>query len=292
MGAPAPAPQSGQQSWLGIWGQARQLAPLSLLCLLAGLVLGGCGSKGPAPVESRDGSTAVAAGYYRVREGDTLQHIALRHGLEIPQLAEWNGLEPPYRIYTGRLLRLVPDPQASPSPGPSVAAGKPADSKGPAQGPAGRAAGTATATKTAPAKPSESKAKPAAAKAGPGGLRWQWPLQGRVVQGFREGDRTRQGLRIAGRPGQLVAAAEGGTVVYSGSGLKGYGNLIIVKHNNEFLSAYGFNRRLLVKEGQKVQRGQSVAEIGQAGGGEHLLHFEIRRNGIATDPLAFLPRSR
>jgi lipoprotein NlpD len=99
-------------------------------------------------------------------------------------------------------------------------------------------------------------------------------------------------VRIAGRAGQPVAAAEGGTVVYSGSGLKGYGNLIIVKHNNEFLSAYGFNRRLLVKEGQRVQRGQSVAEVGQAAGGEYLLHFEIRRNGVATDPLAYLPKAR
>lgn len=289
MGAPAPALQSDLQSWLGIWRDAPRLAPLSLLCLLAGLLLGGCGSKGPAPVESRDGSTPVPGGYYRVRGGDTLQRIALRHGLAMPQLAEWNGLEPPYRIYTGRLLRLVPAPKASPPAGPSVAPGKPVDPRGPAQGPASRAAGAAT---KAAAKPSESKAKPAAVKAGPGGLRWQWPLQGRVVQGFRKGDRTRQGLRIAGRPGQLVAAAEGGTVVYSGSGLKGYGNLIIVKHNNEFLSAYGFNRRLLVREGERVQRGQRVAEIGQAGGGEHLLHFEIRRNGIATDPLAFLPRSR
>jgi lipoprotein NlpD len=112
------------------------------------------------------------------------------------------------------------------------------------------------------------------------------------VKTFSRGDRTRQGIRIAGKPGEKVAAAEAGTVAYSGSGLKGYGNLIIVKHNNDYLSAYGFNRRLLVAEGARVKRGQSVAEVGQASGGEYLLHFEIRRDGTAVDPLDFLPASR
>jgi lipoprotein NlpD len=112
-----------------------------------------------------------------------------------------------------------------------------------------------------------------------------------VKQTFRKGDRTRQGIRIAGRLGQPVLAAEAGDVVYSGSGLKGYGNLIIVKHNDKYLSAYGFNRRLLVKEGERVNRGQRVAEVGQASSGAYLLHFEIRREGTAVDPLDYLPRS-
>jgi lipoprotein NlpD len=123
-------------------------------------------------------------------------------------------------------------------------------------------------------------------------LRWQWPLSGRVVHGFRAGDRTRQGVRIAGRAGQPVAAAEGGTVVYSGSGLKGYGNLIIVKHNSRYLSAYGYNRRLLASEGDRVKRGQQLAEAGQSADGQPLLHFEIRRDGVAVDPLVYLPASR
>jgi lipoprotein NlpD len=121
------------------------------------------------------------------------------------------------------------------------------------------------------------------------GLSWKWPLEGKVVQRFRGGDRTRQGIRIAGRAGQQVRAAESGTVVYSGSGLKGYGNLIILKHNNSYLSAYGFNSRLLVNEGARVKRGQGVAEVGQASGGGYRLHFEIRRNGTAVDPLKYLP---
>jgi lipoprotein NlpD len=114
-------------------------------------------------------------------------------------------------------------------------------------------------------------------------------LKGKVVQRFRSGDRTRQGVRIAGGEGQQVCAAESGTVVYSGSGLKGYGNLIIVKHNDIYLSAYGFNRRLLVNEGAQVRRGQVVAEVGNAANGKYRLHFEIRKNGSAVDPLKYLP---
>jgi lipoprotein NlpD len=117
-------------------------------------------------------------------------------------------------------------------------------------------------------------------------------VKGKLVQTFRSGDRTRQGIRISGRAGQAVDAAESGTVVYSGSGLKGYGNLIIVKHNKNYLSAYGFNRRLLVSEGERVERGQNVAEMGQLAGGGYLLHFEIRKNGAAVDPLRYLPRMR
>lgn len=118
---------------------------------------------------------------------------------------------------------------------------------------------------------------------------WLWPLRGRVVQGFRSGDRTRRGIRIAGSAGATVVAAKAGTVVYSGSGLVGYGNLIILEHDDSYLSAYGFNRKLLVREGDKVARGEQVAELGQAPGGQFLLHFEIRHRGSAVDPLALLP---
>jgi lipoprotein NlpD len=120
---------------------------------------------------------------------------------------------------------------------------------------------------------------------------WVWPLDGAIVQGFRPGDPARQGLRIGCRPGEEVHAAGAGLVVYSGSGLKGYGNLIIVQHNKNYLSAYGFNRRLLVREGDHVKRGQAVAEVGQTGG-DWLLHFEIRKNGTPVDPMGYLPKSR
>ncbi|NCC27375.1 MAG: peptidase M23, partial [Gammaproteobacteria bacterium] len=129
-------------------------------------------------------------------------------------------------------------------------------------------------------------ARPAAAS----GVAWAWPLEGSLMQRFSVGDRTRQGIRIRGRAGEQVKAAGDGQVVYSGGGLKGYGNLIIIKHNDKYLSAYGFNRRLLVAEGDRVKRGQAVAEVGQAvDGGGYLLHFEIRRDGTAVDPLLYLP---
>jgi lipoprotein NlpD len=111
-----------------------------------------------------------------------------------------------------------------------------------------------------------------------------------VVQTFVAGDRTRQGVRIAGRLGQEVVAAEGGKVVYSGSGLPGYGQLIIIKHNKNYLSAYGFNRKILVRDGDQVARGDRVGEMGQAADGKPLLHFEIRRSDTALDPLRLLPR--
>ncbi len=167
----------------------------------------------------------------------------------------------------------------------------PASSPVPPRSPARQATPPrAAAVKAAPPKPTERQASavPEAARAS-GSHAWQWPLRGKVVQGFRSGDHTRRGIRIAGSPGAKVVAAEAGSVVYSGSGLVGYGNLIILEHKNQYLSAYGFNRKLLVKEGDKVARGEQVAELGQAPGGQYLLHFEIRHKGSAVDPLAFLP---
>jgi len=190
----------------------------------------------------------------------------------------WNGLEPPYRIYAGRLLRVVPpegEALSVPERAPKVAEREETKRKEVVAAPA-----------------SAGKSRPSARDTAGKGLHWGWPLDGQVVQTFRRGERTRQGIRIAGRAGQPVLAAAEGRVVYSGSGLKGYGNLIIVKHNDEYLSAYGFNRRLLVQEGERVKRGQRVAEVGQASGGGYLLHFEIRRDGTAIDPLVYLPRAR
>jgi lipoprotein NlpD len=253
---------------------------LSLLALgLLVALLTGCGSTGPAPVDSRDGYPPAPEGYYRIHYGDTLDAIAFRQGVDSKRLVRWNELEPPYRIYAGKLLRVAP-PEGGASPeskgAPQVAA-KPQKGRKPAA--------------AVPANPVAAK-QPPSGEGGRKGLRWGWPMDGRVVQTFRRGDRTRQGIRIAGRAGEPVLAAAAGRVVYSGSGLKGYGNLIIVKHNDEYLSAYGFNRRLLVEEGDRVKRGQRVAEVGQASGGEYLLHFEIRRDGTAVDPLAYLPNAR
>lgn len=234
------------------------------VALLFVLVLAGCSSLGSAP-----------PGYYRIRGGDTLSGIARRYKVSYKTLARWNKLGPPYRIYAGSLLRVKPP------------RGKGSSTKRSSRRTAKRSrakrratAGASTkATRRAPGK----RARVAS------GLRWRWPLSGKVVQRFRSGNRMLQGIRIAGRPGQKVVAAENGTVVYSNSGLKGYGNLIIIKHAKGYFSAYGFNRRLLVSEGARVKRGQGIAEVGQASDGAYRLHFEVRRKGTPVDPLRYLP---
>lgn len=250
---------------------------LGIGILLLGAVLGsalvlvGCASRGPAPIEGWDWKGPVPPGYYLVRSGDTLSEIAERRRVSTPELIRWNRLKPPYVIYAGKLLRVAaPDrggifPQRAPD------------------GPA------AEAKDQTPHPPKVASGAVSVGPASRSGLTWGWPLNGALHQGFREGDRTRQGLRIRCRPGESVRAAAGGQVVYAGSGLTGYGNLIIVKHNEKYLSAYGFNRRLLVAEGDGVKRGQAVAECGQGAGGVHLMHFEIRRDGVAIDPTPLLP---
>jgi lipoprotein NlpD len=184
-------------------------------------------------------------------------------------LARWNGLHRPYTIYPGQLLRLKP---------PARHAGSTASRSGHKR--------PASKPKSSTAKPRRSHGKTATAHC----LHWVWPLRGSLVSRFSYSDPDKDGIEIAGKRGQKVVAAESGTVVYSGSGLIGYGQLIIIKHNNEFLSAYGHNSKLLVKEGQKVKRGQHISNLGVDNRGRALLHFEIRRYGKPVDPLSYLPR--
>ncbi len=227
------------------------------------------------------GCSSAPSGYYRIRSGDTLSGIARRYRVSYKTLARWNKLGSPYRIYASSLLRVKPPQGKSSSTNRGTrrtvrTAGKAKRSKA-----RGRTTAWAS-TKTGRRAPGK-RARVAS------GLHWRWPLGGRVAQRFRSGDRTRQGIRIAGRPGQRVVAAESGTVVYSNSGLQSYGNLIIIKHAKGYLSAYGFNRRLLVREGASVKRGQGIAEVGQASDGAYRLHFEVRRKSIPVDPLRYLP---
>jgi lipoprotein NlpD len=253
------------------------------LGILAGLLaLNGCaGTSGPAPVVGWEGARAAPRvqsqtpkGYYRVRAGDSLGTIAERRHVSVQQLISWNHLKPPYKLYRGKLLRLVP-PRSRSSRMAGSSGGSAVDE--PARG-SGRQVAGPTDTPQTPAR-----------RAAVSGVDWAWPLAGAVKQEFRAGDPARQGLRIGCRPGDEVQAAAAGRVVYSGSGLKGYGNLIIVKHNKDYLSAYGFNRRLFVKEGDGVKRGQALAECGEGPDGTPLLHFEVRRDGAAVNPLLYLP---
>lgn len=251
---------------------------------LIGLALLVTGCAGLAPVDSRDGSGPAPPGYYRIRRGDTLSEIAERRRISMRKLAAWNRLRPPYAIYVGKLLRVEPPDGGSPVIAQKGSGGSRAKAKSSKK--------ASTKGSVQPVKMVTQPSGPPGSAASGSGVNWQWPLSGPVTQTFRTGDRTRQGIRIGAAPGSPVLAAADGVVVYSGSGLKAYGNLIIVKHNARFLSAYGFNRRLLVAEGAAVKRGQGLAEAGQSADGQPMLHFEIRRDGAAVDPLLYLPASR
>lgn len=296
--------------------QARILAFVLPATLLAAL-LAGCasGSRAPAPVEDRGSmsrrapgvpvSAAAAApaapgeaarvlpgaenagkpGFYSVRPGDTLIRIALDSGQNWRDVARWNGLTNPNVIEVGQVLRVVP-PAGAPQEAatravpPSSVAAQPLQ---PASAPA-MAASSAVPAAAAPAAP-----------AAPGGpdddIPWAWPtgngVPSAILAGFDEA--KNKGLDIAGKAGDPVLAAADGRVVYAGSGLRGYGNLIILKHNNTYLTAYAHNQALLVKEDQTVRRGQKIAEMGSTDADRVKLHFEIRRQGKPVDPAKFLP---
>jgi len=240
----------------------------------------------PAPGGGRGLAGAEHAGkpgHYTVRPGDTLIRIGLDHGQNWRDVARWNGIENPNLIEVGQVLRVLP-PSDPPAPAPR--AGWPVE--GVRQ--AARPELAASAAVVAPASPPPAlpMAAPVASAISDETIEWAWPAVGAVVAGFDE-SRGVKGLSIAGKPGDAVLAAADGRVVYAGSGLRGYGNLVIVKHNNTFLTAYAHNQALLVKEDQAVRRGQKIAEMGSTDAERVKLHFEIRRQGRPVDPARLLP---
>ena len=267
---------------------------LSLPCLL---LLGGCATVSlneapivdrtarstPAPVPAPAPGAAVprqaADGVYVVQRGDTLYSIALAFQQDFRDVARWNNLDDPTRLQVGQALRVAP-PQNEVA-GAAVAAPV-TGSRGPEARPLdGAPLASAPATAASPGRPPD--VAPASSPFG-----WAWPASGAVVESF---DATRtKGIGIGGKEGDPVNAAADGTVVYSGATLRGYGNLIIVKHDDEFISAYAHNRQILVKQGQAVKRGQRIAELGKTDADKPKLHFEIRRGGKPVDPQLYLPR--
>ena len=289
---------------------------LGLSVTLAGLVLVGCGTRlSKAPVEDRGTSVLSPAaqpgvvtvapikplpgaenagkpGYYTVRPGDTLIRIGLESGQGWKDIARWNNLENVNVIEVGQVLRVTPPVQASQavaadtgvvtrpvtssnvtSAVPASAPAAPASATKPAAGPVVAVAPTTPAT------------SPAAG--GDDDMGFIWPAPGALIAGFDEV--RNKGYDIAGKAGDPVLAAAEGRVVYAGAGLRGYGNLIILKHNNTFLTAYAHNQALLVKEDQSVRKGQKIAEMGNTDADRVKLHFEIRRQGKPVDPSRYLP---
>lgn len=225
--------------------------------------------------------------YHVVERGETLYSIGWIYGYDYRQLAQWNGIEEPYYLSPGQRLRVAPpfDYDAGVSERKATLPEKPAPVSGPqeAMPEVVDRSVTETASVSAPAP-----ANPPIAK---GPLVWQWPTAGgEIIQTFSAKDPGRQGLDIAGQTGTHIIAAASGKVVYAGGGLARYGKLIIVKHNETFLSAYAHNDKLRVKENEEVEAGQLIAEMGSSGTQRSKLHFEIRRNGKPVDPLQYLPK--
>ena len=258
-----------------------------------------------APVKPLPGAeNAGKPGFYTVKPGDTLIRVALENGQNWKDLVRWNALENPNIIEVGQVLRVVP-PGADVSPSGTRAVTtsrvetRPLDAKPPASAASAAASAPATAPTTAPAPVAASSAPvpvppiaaasaPAASKGeGDDDINWAWPAGGPTVSAFDEA-RTK-GIGIGGKAGDPVYAAADGRVVYAGSGLRGYGNLVILKHNGTYLSAYAHNQTLLVKEDQPVRKGQKIAEMGSSDADKVQLHFEIRRLGKPIDPAKLLP---
>ena len=266
---------------------------LFFMIWVAALALAGCTTTSTtrAPVEDRSASAAAPRpgavdparlpgaenagkpGYYTVRPGDTLMRIAAQSNQPWRDIVRWNNLENPNVIEVGQVLRVVP-------PAAAVAATDPAPAR-PASTPAKP---PAVATQTTPGAAAAPAAVPSA---GADDVEFIWPASGALVAGFDES--KNKGLAIAGKAGDPVVAAADGRVVYAGAGLRGYGNLIILKHNNTFLTAYAHNQSLLVKEDQNVKKGQKIAEMGSTDADRVKLHFEIRRSGKPVDPARYLP---
>jgi lipoprotein NlpD len=235
----------------------------------------------------RQASRPKAGTSVQVRKGDTLYRIATENGVSPLDLAVWNRIPPPYTIYPGQRLRLSPSTERPTAPRPPASSSKPPVAT--TTKPTG--ATPPSTTNSAPARdPKPSEAVAVATAPPQAAFAWRWPADGAIVGRYSVGDPTKQGIDISGQSGAPVRAAADGVVVYSGAGLVGYGELIIVKHSEQWLSAYGHNRARLVNEGQRVKAGERIAEMGRSGASRDMLHFEIRYNGKPQDPLAYLPK--
>ncbi len=258
---------------------------LGILCAL--LCLQGCmtgnrytygyysGKTRPAvPVAAND-PVRQPSNVHIVEKGETLYSIAFACGEDVRTVAAWNRIRPPYTIYPKQVIRLTPPPAA-----PSY---RTVNIQKHVSPPSSRAT-------VKPYSDTSNNQKTRVIKSGK--ISWQWPTNGKIISYYSAKDTGKKGIDIAGKSGQPVYAAASGMVVYSGNGLRGYGKLIIIKHNDTYFSAYAHNRRLFVKEDQKVNKGQHIADMGSTEADQPLLHFEVRRDGKPVNPMQYLPKRR
>jgi len=251
---------------------------VKLAALLLAFLAGCASTQKPAPVVDRKQPARTSApaaakpapGTYVVKKGDTLYSIALENGADYREVAAWNGLSDPTKINVGQVLRVTPPEESRVQVGraklPERGEARPLDLPPPAS------------TKTPPSPAS----KPETAAAD-----FIWPAKGKVIAGFAEP--RRKGIDIDGKLGDPVLAAAAGRVTYTGSGIPGLGKLVVIKHDNGFITVYAHNRDILVKEQQSVRRGQKIAEVGNTDADRPKLHFQIRKGSAAVDPMRYLP---
>lgn len=271
-----------------------------------------CSSQRPAPVVDRSGRSPVSAtapttaptlsrtakdGIYVAQRGDTVQNVALAFGVDPKDLARWNGVSESDALIPGQTLQVTPpasvatvspitgsgQAEVRPLPSPGVAAPGASAPLPPTAGPPLATPPVAVSPPAVPPVP----AVPEPSRAPAASLPWIWPTPGKVIETFD--DPRNKGIDIAGNEGAPVQAAADGEVVYVGSAVRGYGNLVIVRHSDDFITAYAHNRKVLVAEKQSVKRGQAIAELGRSDADRPKLHFEIRHQGKPVDPLKYLP---
>jgi lipoprotein NlpD len=275
--------------------------------LLAVLALGACAVRqGPAPVVDRAPAsaglakpgpakpvpphiTASSGDYYVVKKGDTLYSIALEHGADYREVAQWNGLDDPTRIQVGQQLRVKPPPAR-----PTVQVGTARvdsrlESRPLETSPRQEPKLTAREEPKAPPREEPKAAPREEPKLAAGEIQFVWPARGKVIGGFSEP--RSKGIDIDGKPGDPIVAAAAGRVTYTGTGIAGLGKLVVIKHDSGFITVYAHNREILVKEQQSVTRGQKIAELGSTDADRPKLHFQIRKGSAAVDPMRYLPGS-
>lgn len=265
--------------------QQRPFRWANIVAAVGLLILAGCRTPPPAPIDYRQPPPSEKINSHQVSSGETLFSIAWRYEKDVQKLARSNGISYPYTIYKGQRLTLDTTRVPKVASRPPVPSSKSSSSKG----------ATSKSTSSSPLKTStQSRPKvtappPRKAPVLPSNWRWQWPTTGRVVKRFNSTSLFK-GVDIQSHPGAPVVAAAPGVVVYSGSGLRGYGKLIIVKHSDVFLSAYAHNRKIFVSEGQELKGGQKISEVGGDPSDKKRLYFEIRKDGKPVDPLRYLPK--
>lgn len=232
-------------------------------------------------------TTSCASSIYHVQAGDSLYSVAFRYGLDAEKLAKINNLTLPYHIKAGQSIKLSPEAclVEAKKTNTEIKAGTKSETKSETKADIKTVTKKAKIIKSKPVKSEVVKSETITVKPG----QWIWPTPGKITDNFDNTYGGNKGVNISGKLGQAIKASASGQVVYCGTGLRGYGLLIIIKHNAKYLSAYAHNNKALVKEGQKVKQGQIIAEMGRSDASDAMLHFEIRQSGTPVDPLKFLP---